>query len=375
MRFTISSGILSHHLQAIRGIISSKNSINILDCFLFNFNGNTLTITASDGDNRLVTNLELIETDTDAAQFCLNAKTILDTLKELSDQPLVFQVDLSRLTVNGIYANGEFTIVGQSAVDYPLATEIGNEYNVCQIPSKTLLTSVTRCFPCTKDDEIRPIMGGILMDIHNDKTTFVATDGHKLMRSSTTKLSSEQPYSIIFTKKCSIMLKSILNRNDDIVEIVSTDKIVVVRTKDYTLTSKLCEGRFPNYQAVIPQNNPYHIIIDRVALQTATRRVSLFSSQNNCLVKLRFESGTCVISGQDYEFATSAEERLNCQYDGTSITIGFKGNLLVEMLGLVDSTEITLELADPSRPGLLIPVDNEEGEDVLMLLMPMMVKD
>ncbi|MCF0188344.1 MAG: DNA polymerase III subunit beta [Bacteroidaceae bacterium] len=375
MRFTVSSSALNQRLQTIRGVITGKNTINILDCFLFEFNGRMLTLTASDGDNRLTTQLELAEIDVDAARMCINAKTILDTLKELSDQPLIFQVDLDNGTVKGEYCNGEFNITCQPATDYPMPPALEGDSNNVTMPSASLLAGITRCFPCTKDDEIRPQMTGIFMDNKPEATTFVATDGHKLMRSSTKKNVTETEHSVIIPKKSAILLKSILAKDEGDAQVTTAGTMLIVQTTDYKLIGKLIEGRYPNYNAVIPQNNPHHITMDRQSLLSATKRVSLFSSQSSSLVKMRFDNGLCTISGQDYEFATSAEEHVVCQYDGPSATIGFKGSLIIDMLSLVDVQEVRLELADPSKPGLIIPLNTQNDEDILMLLMPMMVKD
>ncbi|MCF0194468.1 MAG: DNA polymerase III subunit beta [Bacteroidaceae bacterium] len=375
MRFTVSSTALNQRLQNIRGAISGKNSLSILDCFLFEFNGKMLTLTAADSDNRIVTSFEVSEIDVDAARICINAKTILDTLKELADQPLTFEVDVDRNTVNGKYSNGEFNITCQPANDYPMPAAIEGDRQVLTMPCSALLNGINRCASCTKDDEIRPVMNGIFIDATPEQTTFVATDGHKLMRSTTPKAITEAEHSVILHKKVAALVRSILVKDEGDVVISSTGSMVEIKTAEYFLTGKLIEGRYPNYNAVIPNDNPYKIVIDRQSLLSAAKRVTLFSSQSSSLVKLRFEAGMCTMSGQDYEFATSAEEHVVCQYDGPAAMIGFKGNLLTEMLSLTDSQEVRLEIADPSKPGLIIPLDSPNDEQVLMLLMPMMVKD
>lgn len=375
MKFTVSSSALNQRLQNLRGVIGGKSTIAILDSFLFEFDEQKLTLTASDSDNRLTTTMEVIENDTCQARFCINAKTILDTLKELSEQPLTFQVDLERQTINATYCNGEFNITCQKAEDYPLPAAVEGDLQTITMPASAMLDGISRCFTCTKDDEIRPVMNGILMDSTPEKTTFVATDGHKLMRSTTSRSTTEATYSVIIPKKAATLLRSLLAKDAGDVQVTTNSKMLYVKTTDSELRGKLIEGRYPNYNAVIPSNNPHHIIVDRMALLSATKRVALFSSQSSSLVKLRFENGTCTISGQDYEFATSAEEHINCQHDGQIVTIGFKGNLLSEMLSLVDCTQVRLELADPSKPGLIIPTETMNDDEIVMLIMPMMVKD
>lgn len=373
MKFVVSTGLLSQRIQNIRGVIGSKSTIAILDCFLFETNGLNMTITAGDADNRMVTTLELIECDADA-QFCINAKTLIDLLKELGDQPVAFDIDLDLMKVAVHYQNGEFNIVGTRADDYPQIVFPAEQSQSVTMQCPMLLEGINCCLSSVADDEIRPVMSGILMDVKEQTTTFVATDGHKLVR-DTVPSSDSTPFSAILPKKISILLRAFLPKETGEVTVSTNGSAIQVASTSYRLTGKLIEGRYPNYNSVIPQHSPYSIAVDRQSLLSAARRVALFSNSSS-LIKLQVATGNITMSGQDFDFSTSAEERVLCQYNDTPITIGFKGNLLVDMLGLLNCDEICLQLSDPSRPGIIVPAhEDENGSHMLVLLMPMMVKE
>lgn len=374
MKFVVSTGILSQRIQNIRGVIGSKSTIAILDCFKFETNGLAMTITAGDSDNRIVTTLELIECDADVC-FCINAKTLIDLLKELPDQPVAFEVDTDMMRISVRYQNGEFNVMGTKADDYPDMVFQSQEAQTVTMDCAALYDGISRCMNSVGDDEIRPVMSGILMDVTAQTTTFVATDGHKLVR-DIVKSESPTAFNAILPKKIPLLLRTFLPKDGGKAFVSTNGSVLQVATSTYTLTGKLIEGKYPNYNSVIPQTNPYSITIDRQSLVSAARRVALFSSQNSSLVKLQVANDTLTLSGQDYDFSTSAEERVLCQYNDTPMTIGFKGSLLVEMLNLLDSDEVCLQMSDPTRPGIIVPSKEDEKEyKVLVLLMPMMVKD
>ena len=374
MKFVVSTGTLAPRVQNIRGVIASKSQVAILDCFLFETQGLTLTITAGDADNRLVTSLELIECDEDA-RFCVNAKTLLDLIRELNDQPVSFEVDLELMKITVRYLNGEFNITSLPAADYPQLQGSPDGADTISMSCAFLHEGITCCMTSVAEDTVRPQMAGIFVDVTDQGTIFVATDGHKMVR-DTVPASNDKPFSFILPKKISTLLRIILPKEEGDVAIATDGKSVRVTTAEYTMTGKLIEGRYPNYNSVIPKNNPFTVQIDRSALLGAVRRVSLLSSQSSSLIKIRVADNDMTLSGQDYDFATSAEEHVLCQYTDTPVTIGFKGSLLSEMLGILDCDEICLQLADARRPGIIVPAHKEENKGyILVLLMPMMVKD
>ncbi len=374
MKIKVSSAALFSRLTSINRVLNSKNSLSILDCYLFETQGQKMAITASDSETTLVTAVELIECDTDA-RFCIKAKTIQDSLKEISDQPIVFDVNLDTLEIMGEYQNGKFKIVGERADEYPTPHAIGDDAQHYTLPQSVLVSGITNTLFATADDEIRPVMTGIYFDFQPDSLIFVGTDGRKLVRKKNLSVKSEQQIGFILPKKPANILKSLLQKGDAIADLSFNDKMVCVETPEFTLTCRLIDGRYPNYNSVIPQNNPFKATIDRQALVSTLKRVLVFSSQSSAQVKLAFKKDTLVVSGQDIDFSTSAEERLICEYDSPAINIGFKGTLLLDILNNLEATEVVFELADPGRAGIITPTEQKEGEETLMLLMPMMLND
>lgn len=374
MKFVVSSTALLNRLQTASRVINSKNSLPILDCFLFELENNILTITASDNENRLLTRLEVVESDADAS-FCINAKTIQDSMKEISEQPMMFEVDMNSMEIKGTYQNGTFSIMGQSADNFPRPNFAGEDVIMLNIPAETLNAGINRCLFASADDELRPVMNGIYLDITPEYVTFVASDGHKLVRNMALDVKGTEKSSFILPKKPANILKNILPKESDDVKISFTSKNATVTMANFELTCRLIEGRFPNYNSVIPTNNPNRMIVDRLMLLSALKRVLVFSNQSSSLIKLHLEDNLLIVSGQDYDFSTSAEERITCSYSGPSFNIGFKGTFLTDILNNLSATDVIIELADPSRAGVIIPAEQDEHEDTLMLLMPMMLND
>ena len=374
MKFVVSSTALLNRLQTASRVINSKNSLPILDCFLFELENNILTIIASDNENRLLTRLEVVESDSNAC-FCINAKTIQDSMKEISEQPMMFEIDLQTMEIKGTYQNGTFSIMGQSADNFPQPNPTNYERITLEIPAETLCAGINRCLFASADDELRPVMNGIYFDITTENITFVASDGHKLVRNKALNVKGPEKSAFILPKKPANILKNILPKESDDVKISFASKNATMTMSNFELTCRLIEGRFPNYNSVIPTNNPNRVIVDRLMFLSALRRVLVFSNQSSALIKLHLEDNLLVISGQDYDFSTSAEERIPCSYDGPMFNIGFKGTFLTDILNNLTSTEVIIELADPSRAGVIIPAEQDENEDTLMLLMPMMLND
>ena len=373
MKFIVSSTGLFSHLQAISRVINSKNSLPILDCFLLELTDGTLSITASDSETTLTTSIETNEADGDG-RFAVNSKTILDALKEIPEQPLTFDVNES-LEIIVKYQNGKYSLMGQHADEYPQAANLGSNAVHVSLEASVLMNGITRSLFATADDELRPVMNGVYFDITTEDITFVASDGHKLVRNKTFKARGIEKAAFILPKKPATLLKNLLPKEMADVQIDFDDRNAVFTLENYTMTCRLIEGRYPNYNSVIPSNNPHKATIDRAAFMSALKRVSVFSSAASSLIKLRLDMNTIQISGQDIDFSTSAEETLMCQYEGNPMSIGFKSTFLIDILNNMASQEVVLELADPSRAGVLVPVEQNEEEDLLMLLMPMMLND
>lgn len=374
MKFVVSSTELLSHLQAISRVISSKNTLPILDNFLFNLSGNDLEITASDLESTLITRMRLDNID-GAGTIALPARILLDTLKEFSEQPLTFDVNAETMAVVINSENGRFSIVGQNGVDFPVLPSVRAEKRFTfNIGSQVLLSGINRTLFATADDELRPVMGGIFVEASTDKITFVASDAHKLVRYSRSDAKADDNASFILPKKPASLLKNILPKESGMVSVEFDDRNAFFTLADYKVVCRLVEGNYPNYNSVIPRNNPRKVTIDRVELYNILRRVSVFSNQASNLIKLQFTPNQITVSAQDIDFSISAYERHKCLYEGDEMEIGFKSLFLLEILSNISSQDVVIELADPTRAGLFLPSESEnESEDLLMLLMPMMI--
>ncbi|MCH5177185.1 MAG: DNA polymerase III subunit beta [Prevotellaceae bacterium] len=374
MRFNVSSTVLCNRLQTLSRVLASKNSLQILDCILFELAGGTLRLTASDSETTLVTTLDVQEADADG-RFAIKASTIINGLKEISEQPITIDVNGESHEILITYQNGRSSFVGQSGDEYPAVQPISEGAQQIGIAADVLLGGISRALFATAEDELRPVMNGIYFDITTDNLTFVASDGHKLVRNRCMAARGEQPAAFILPKKPAKTLKDILGRETGEAVIRFDERNAQITLENYTLNCRLIEGRYPNYASVIPSDNPFRVTIDRAALIGALRRVLVFASTSTSLVKLRIDTNNMTVSAQDIDFSTSAEEHILCDYSGTPMSIGFKGTFLIDILNSITSQEVVLELADPSRAGVIVPVEQEENEDLLMLLMPMMLNE
>lgn len=374
MRFTVSSTLLSSRLNALVKVINSKNSMPILGSFLFEVNNNSLTITASDSETTMNSVIALDESDSDGA-FCINSRTILDAMKELAEQPVTIDVNMDNMQTKIVYMNGMYNIVSIAADEYPRPLSLGESATSITLPSSAIASSIGRSLFATAQDELRPVMNGIFFDLKNDGLYIVASDGHKLVRNTNFTVNSEQPASFILPKKPANLLKNVLAKDDSEVTIKFDDRNAQIEYADGTLTCRLIEGRYPNYASVIPQNNTNCLTIDRKVLIGALKRVLPFASDSSQLVRLRLDNNRIEISSEDIDFSTSAKEEAICEYNGMPMSIGFKGTTLTEVLNNLESEDVVLELADPARAGLIIPAQQPENENILMLMMPMLLND
>lgn len=374
MRFTLSSSALNSHLQTLAKVINSKNSLPILDCFLFEIAGGRLNITASDSENVMKSSIQLNESDTEGS-FAIPNRTILDAMKELPDQPLTFDVDTLSLTIKVLYQNGIYNFAAQRADEYPCTQPMPGNATVVTIDATVLNNCISRSLFATAQDELRPVMNGIYFDLTADGLAIVASDGHKLVRNKNFTIKSDTPASFILPKKPATLLKNILSKDGGDVIIKFDDRNAEIQYAGSILSCRLIEGRYPNYNSVIPQNNPNLLTIDRRALLGALRRVLPFASESSQLVRFHLEAGKVELTSEDVDFATSAKESITCDYTSQAMNIGFKGSSLSEILTNLDSEEVTVQLADPSRAGVIVPTTQPENEDILMLIMPMLLND
>lgn len=375
MRFTVLSSALSSKLNMLAKVIGSKNSLPILDCFLFQVANGEMSITASDSDNVIKSTLALTDHDGEG-EFCVPNRVILDALKELPEQPLHFDVDAAgeAVAIKIVYQNGLYNFTGQSAEEYPRTQSMNDACTTVSLPTEMLINNISRSLFATANDELRPVMNGIYFDLTADALAIVASDGHKLVRSKNFTIKSESPSAFNLPKKPASLLKNILSKDGDDAIIKFDDRSAEIQFTDGVMRCRLIDGRYPNYNSVIP-NNPNEVTVDRRGLQSALRRVLPFASESSQLIRFHIESGRFEVSSEDIDFSTSAKEQLSCEYNGSPISIGFKGSSLMEILSNLTSDNIIIQLADPSRAGIIVPAEQPENEDILMLIMPMLLND
>lgn len=374
MRFTLSSTALGNQLSVLSKVLNSKNSLPILDCFLLEVAGNKLSITASDSENTMKTTMPIDASDGDG-KFAVSSSRLMDAVKELPEQPLTVEVDTQALTVQMLYQNGVYNFMAQNADEYPVCQPLSQGATSLTLPSPTLAANISRSLFAVGTEELRPVMNGIYFDLTPEALAIVASDGHKLVRNRVYNVKTESPSSFVMPKKPATLLRTALLKDEGDTVIRFDNRTAEITFGDTTLQSRLIEGRYPNYNAVIPEDNPYIITMDRKALLSVLRRVLPFSSESSHLVRMHIETGLMVLSSQDLDFASSAKEDIVCDYVGTSMSIGFMGNSLTDILSSLASDDIKLELADPSRPCVILPSEQPENEEVLMLLMPMLLND
>ncbi len=374
MRFTLSSSALSSKLNMLSKVINSRNSLPILDCFLFEVADGKMHITASDSENVIQTTLALTDNEGEC-EFCIPNRVILDALKELPEQPLSFDIDTDTFAIKIVYQNGLYNFTGQSAEEYPRTQGMNDAVTSVDIAASIMVDTLTRTIFATGNDELRPVMNGVYFDFKPDCLCIVASDGHKLVRNKVFSIKSEEPAAFNFPKKPATLLKNILSKDDEDVNVKFDSRNAELTFGDTVINCRLLDTRYPNYNSVIPTNNPCQATVDRKALLSTIRRVLPFASESSQLIRFHLESGLIEISSEDIDFATSAKEQLSCEFSGNPMDIGFKGSSLIEILTNLSCDNVIIQLADPSRAGIFIPAEETENEDILMLIMPMLLND
>jgi DNA polymerase-3 subunit beta len=331
-------------------------------------------MTASDSETAMTTTIEVTEAEGEG-KFAIGSKQLISSIKEISDQPITFNVDQNTFAIEINYQNGKYNLVGQNGYEYPVSSAMNGYARSIAIDAAVMFNGINRCLFAAADDELRPQMNGVYFDMTTENITFVASDGHKLVRNRVFSASADEASAFILPKKPALLLKTVLPKAEGDAVIRFDDRNAEIQLTDYVITCRLIEGRYPNYNSVIPTDNPFRVTVDRLAFISALRRVSVFASQSSALIKLHVDQGTLTVSAQDLDFSTSAEEHIMCEYEGMAMSIGFNGPFLIDVLNSITGSDIVLELADPSRAGVITPAEQEENEDLIMLLMPMMLKD
>ena len=373
MKFVISSSALLAVLQTTGKVVSSKNTLPILDYFLLELKGGQLKVTASDLETTLVAMLPVENVERDGV-IAAPVKLMLDLLKEFSEQPLTIEANESTWEITVSWKSGSLNIPGTSGLSYPALPELGGDKKEMTFDVETLLTGINKTSFATADDELRPVMNGVYINIEPEMTTYVATDAHKLVKFKAQTADNAVAASFILPKKPVALLKSVLGREEEPVKVAFDNKNVVFYLKNATLVCRQIEGNYPNYNAVIPSANPNKVIVDRVEMLNSIKRVAVCSNQSTNLIKFDIADNSLKLTAQDLDFSVSAHETLTCSYDGDPITIGFKSTFLVEILSNLETPSILIELADSTRAGVFRPIyDDKQSSEMLMLLMPMMI--
>jgi len=370
MNFVTSSSTLLHHLQSISGALSTNTKLPILDNFLFKVREQELTVIATDLETTMITHLEVqAEGDGDIA---IPAKLLLEVLKNLPDQPCSFRVNLDNFAIEIAYDNGKSKMVGFNSHEFPKLPAAEYSSSI-EVTAELLSNAIGKTLFAVGTDEMRPVMTGVLCEFSPENITFVATDAHKLVRYRRTDISTQSSSSFILPKKPLNLLKGNL-RGEESVRIEYNESNATFTFNDLTLVCRLIDGKYPNYEAVIPKENPNVLTVERHQFHNSLRRVSIFSNKTTHQVQLKMAGAELQLFAEDMDFSNEANERLTCNYEGNDMEIAFNAKPLVEMLSILETESIQLSMSEPSRPGLITPYENQNpNEHILMLVMPVMI--
>jgi DNA polymerase-3 subunit beta len=369
MKFIASASSLLKHLQQINGVISTNTVLPILEDFLFDIQDKKLSIAATDLETVMRVQME-VESKANG-KVCIPAKILIDSLKNISDQPLTFNIDKNyAIEITSDY--GKYKVMGENPDNFP-KEPVPNEATSFTITSGALVTAINNTLFAVSNDDLRPAMTGVFFELGKDAIQFVATDAHRLVRYKRTDVKCPANDSFIVPKKPLTLLKNVLPQNDDEVTISYNSNHLFVSHGSTQLICRLIDARFPDYKVVIPSDNPYKLVVNTTDFQSALRRVSVFSNKSTNQVALTISGSELQLAAQDVDFSFEGNERMGCQYDGEDLQIAFNAKFLIEMLGAADSDEVKVELSTPTRAGILKPTEEKDDEDLLMLVMPLML--
>jgi DNA polymerase-3 subunit beta len=372
MKFIVSSSVLLRNLSALSGVISSSNTLPILDDFLFELRDEQLHVTASDLETTMTVTIPLTKAEESGA-VTIPAKILLDTLKTFSDIPVIFSINPESLLVEISAGEGKYKLSGHSSDEFPQSPALDGTSKLT-VSAGILVDAINKTIFATGSDELRPVMSGVYCELSPDHLTFVATDAHKLVRYRRKDAHSEQVTSFILPKKPLNQLKGILANKEFDVNIEYSQTNSLFTFENFRLICRLIDGKYPNYDAVIPTNNPNVLSVDRGQLLNSIRRVALFANQSTHQIRFRLSGKELVLSAEDVDFANEAKERLTCSYEGEDMEIGFNSRFLQDMIINITTDQVRFEMSAPNRAGLILPIDNEnKEEEILMLVMPVML--
>ncbi len=371
MKFIVSSTSLLKQLQVIGGVLNSNNALPILDNFLFEIDKNQLKISASDLETTMTTIIAIESKD--SGSIAIPAKLLLETLKTFADQPLTFSVDAKKFGIEIISDYGKYKLTGHNGEEFPKIPSIESASSL-ELEASVAAAAINKTIFATGNDELRPVMSGVFCQLGTDNITFVATDAHKLVRYKRSDAKAQGASSFIIPKKPLNLLKNTLSGVSGNVKIEYNNTNAFFSFENTNLICRLIDGKYPNYEAVIPKENPNKLTVDRISFLNSIKRVSIFSNKTTHQVRLKIAGSELSISAEDLDFANEASERLTCQYVGEDMEIGFNSKFLAEMLSNLNCENVNLEMSAPNRAGILLPAEKENAaEDILMLVMPVML--
>lgn len=372
MKFVVSSSALLKQLSAINGVIASNPVVPILENFLCEVSSGKLTITASDLQTSMITEMD-VDAD-ESGSIAVPARILIDTLKNLPEQPVTFTIDGSSYNIEIHSANGQYRLSGENATDFPSIAKVEDGYDV-EIPSDVLSSAVSNTLFATSTDELRPAMTGVYVNLKDDNSTFVATDGHRLIRYLRSDVHSSNKTSLIIPRKALSLLKATLPTDRVPVNVQFNASNVFFKFNNIQLICRLIDERYPDYENVIPKDNQNEMVINRLEFLSSLKRIAIYANKTTHQVRLKISGNELHISAEDLDFSNEANEKLTCEHEGDDIEIGFNARFLIEMLNNLDSDEVILKLSAPNRAGLIVPKDSEADEDILMLVMPVMLNN
>jgi len=372
MKFIVSSSALLKELNHINGVVTTNPVVPILENFLFEIESGRLVITASDLQTSMITELDVEAKE--SGSIAVPAKILMETLKNLPEQPITFSINEDTYSIELSSDIGRYKLAGENAMDYPKMPEVTNGFSV-DISSHILGSAISNTIFATSNDELRLAMTGVYCQLSPTNTTFVATDGHRLIRYRRVDVASENEHAIIIPRKALNLLKTTLPSENSNVVMEFNKSNAFFHFNNIKMICRLIDERYPDYQNVIPLNNENTMTIARLELLNSLKRISIYANKSTNQVRVKITGSEIQISAEDLDFSNEANERLACEHDGEDIEIGFNARLLIELLSNIDSKEISLKLSEPNRAGLVVPKDTDPNEDILMLVMPVMLSN
>ncbi|MGK7388761.1 MAG: DNA polymerase III subunit beta [Candidatus Cyclobacteriaceae bacterium M2_1C_046] len=372
MKFIVSSSALLKQLSGINGVITTNPVVPILENFLFEIENSKLTVTASDLQTSMITEIEVESKE--SGSIAVPAKILLETLRNLPEQPVNFTIDEETYSIEISSDNGRYKLAGENATDFPKVPSVSDDFSVT-LSTEILSSAINNTIFATSNDELRPAMTGVYMNLTDTNTTFVATDGHRLVRYRRVDVASDNGNAIIIPRKALNLLKATLPSDNTDVSIEFNVSNAFFKFNNIRMICRLIDERFPDYENVIPSDNNNIMTIDRQEFLSSLKRIAIYANKTTHQVRLKLTGSELQISAEDLDFSNEANERLSCEHDGEDLEIGFNARFLIEMLNNIDGKKVEMDFSEPNRAGLILPAEKEDNEDVLMLVMPVMLNN